>query len=44
MRRPGYLVAAVVLALIVAYFWYLVLSPGWIARTGWERTEIKADD
>ena len=34
MRRPGYFIAAAVLALIVAAFWYLVLSPGWVERTG----------
>lgn len=37
MRRPGYLIAAVVLALIAVAFWYLVLSSGWMERTGYER-------
>ena len=39
MRRPGYLIAAVVLALIAVAFWYLVLSQGWVERTGWESGE-----
>ena len=37
MRRPGYLIAAAVLAVIVGAFWYLILSPGWVDRTGYER-------
>jgi hypothetical protein len=45
MRRSGYLMAVVVLALIVTAFWYLVLSPGWVERTGWESGEdAKASD
>ncbi len=36
VRRPGYLIAVVVLAVIVVAFWYLVFSPGWVERTGWE--------
>lgn len=44
MRRPGYLIAAVAFAAIVAAFWYLILSPGWIARTGWERSEVEVTD
>ena len=33
MRRPGYLIAAAVLALLAAAFWYLMLSSGWIDGT-----------
>lgn len=44
MRRPGYLIAAVAFAVIVAAFWYLILSPGWITRTGWERNEVEVSE
>ena len=44
MRRPGYLIAAAVLALIAAVGWYLILGPGWIERTGWDRTDETAGE
>lgn len=44
MRRSGYLIAAVVLAALAVALWYVVLSPGWIGRTGWERTEFERSE
>lgn len=37
MRRSGHLMAAAALELMVVALMYLVIGPGWIARTGWDR-------
>lgn len=44
MRRPGYLIAAAALALIVGAFWYFTLSPGWNERTERGRDQGTANE